>query len=182
MIFTFPGQREGEDVLMIIHKHPIVYAKIVIAFIIIVVLPVIFFLYFWLATHTSPEFHQANLIAGIFTVIYFLYGLVFTCIRWIDEEFDVFIITTDRLIDVTQVTFFKRSVASTPLEQIQDTTGEIHGFFPTIFHYGNLTVQTAAGQASDFFIDRIPDPEGVARKLLDWTREKREKAKITSGA
>ncbi|MBU1017717.1 hypothetical protein KKA33_01675 [Patescibacteria group bacterium] len=182
MIITFPGQREDEEILMTIHKHPIVYAKIIIAFVVIVVLPAAFFIYFWLATHSSVGSHQANLIAGIFTVIYFLYGLGFTCIRWIDEEFDVFIITTDRLIDVTQVTFFKRSVASTPLEQIQDTTGEIHGFLPTIFHYGNLTVQTAAGQASDFFIDHIPDPEGVARKLLDWTREKREKSKITPDA
>jgi len=179
MILTFPGQREGEEVLMVIHKHPIVYAKIIVAFVLMVLLPVILVPFFWIAAHPSPDSHNTNLIVGIFAVMYFLYGLVFTCIRWIDEQFDVFIITTDRLIDVTQITFLKRSVASTPLEQIQDTTGEIHGFFPTVFHYGNLTVQTAAGQASDFFIDRIDDPEGVARKLLDWAREKRQGSRLT---
>lgn len=179
-MFNFPGQREGEDVLMVIHKHAIVYIKIILAFFLIVVLPIVLFLSFWFATHTSPGDYQANLIAGIFTVMFFLYGLIFTCIRWIDEQFDVFIITADRLIDVTQVTFFKRNVASTPLEQIQDTTGGVSGFFPTLFHYGSLTVQTAAGRASDFSIDNISDPESVARKLLDWARKKRQGVKVTN--
>lgn len=178
MISTFPGQREGEDVLMMIYKHPIVYVKIITAFLGIVALPIILFFYLWLSSHSTPEFRTVNLIIGIFATVYFLYGLVFTCIRWIDEQFDVFIITTDRLIDVTQITFLKRSVASTPLEQIQDTTGDVHGFFPTIFNYGNLTVQTAAGKASDFFIDRVPDPEGTGRKLLEWAQKKRQGTKI----
>ncbi len=179
-MFTFPGQREGEEVLMVVHKHAIVYVKIILAFFVIVILPIIIFISVWLATHSAPEYYRANLVAGIFTILYFLYGLLFTCIRWIDEQFDVFVITTDRLIDVTQITFFKRSVSSTPLEQIQDTTGSIHGFFPTIFHYGDITIQTAAGQASDFFIDRVSDPERIARKLLDWARSKRQGAKITN--
>ena len=179
-MFNFPGQREGEEVLMVIHKHTIVYVKVILAFFLIVLLPIILFLSFWFATHTSAGNYQVNLIVGIFTVMFFLYGLLFTCIRWIDEQFDVFVITNDRLIDITQITFFKRSVASTPLEQIQDTTGGVSGFLPTLFHYGTLTVQTAAGRASDFSIDSIHDPEHVARKLLDWARKKRQGAKVTN--
>ena len=117
---------------------------------------------------------------GIFASLYFLYTLLLACIKWINEEFDVFIITTDRLVDVTQISFLRRSVTTTPLEQIQDTTGHVHGFLPTILHYGDLKVQTAAGDASDFFIDRIPDPEGAARKILDWAQKKREGKKIES--
>ena len=119
------------------------------------------------------QFRETNIIIGIVAGVLLLYGLLFTCIRWIDEEFDVFIVTTDRLIDVTQVTFLRRSVTATPLEQIQDTTGSVSGFLPTILHYGDLVVQTAAGNASDFSIDRIADPEGVSRKILDWAHRKR---------
>lgn len=179
-MFTFPGQREREDVLMVIHKHPVVYIKIVIAFVIIVILPIILFLYFWFTAYPLHEFYQRGLVAGIFLSLYFLYGLLFVCISWINEQFDVFIVTTDRLIDVTQVTFFQRSVTSTPLEQIQDTTGLISGFLATIFHYGDLTVQTAAGNASDFFIDHVPSPEHIARKILDWAHKKRGGEKIES--
>jgi uncharacterized membrane protein YdbT with pleckstrin-like domain len=177
-MFHFPGQREGEEVLAVIHKHPVVYVKIIAVFILIFILPILLFLYFWFAAYSLQEFYQRGVIVGIFVCLLVLYGLLFTCIRWIDEEFDVFIITTDRLIDVTQITFLKRSVTSTPLEQIQDVTGSISGFLPTILHYGDLTVQTAAGEASDFFIDRISDPEGVARRILDWAHKKRGGEKI----
>ena len=177
-MFHFPGQREGEEVLSVIHKHPVVYIKIIAAFILIFILPISLFLYFWFAAYSLQDFHQRGIIVGIFVCLLVLYGMLFTCIRWIDEEFDVFIITTDRLIDVTQITFLKRSVTSTPLEQIQDVTGSISGFLPTILRYGDLTVQTAAGEASDFFIDRISDPEEAAHKILDWAHKKRGGEKI----
>ena len=172
-MFHFPGQREGEEVLAVVHKHPIVYVKIVLAFILIGLLPVTLFSLFWFDAYPVSEYYERSLIVGIFLSFYLLFLLLFSCVRWVDEEFDIFIITSDRLIDVTQITLLKRSITSTPLEQIQDTTGLISGFLPTILQYGDLTIQTAAGDASDFFIDRIPDPEGTARKILDWTREKK---------
>ena len=172
-MFSFPGQREGEKVLKLIGKHNIVYVKIVTAFFLVIVLPILLFLLLWFMVYPLSEYYERGIIVGIFSCLAILYGLLFSCIRWIDEEFDIFILTTDRLIDVTQITFLKRSVTSTPLEQIQDTTGLINGFMQTILHYGDLTVQTAAGEASDFFIDRIADPEGVARTILDVAHKKR---------
>lgn len=177
-MFTFPGQREGEEVLAVIHKHVIVYIKLTIAFVAIVIVPIILFLFFWFRAYPLQEFYQRGVIAGIFLSLYFLYGLLFLTIAWINEQFDVFIVTNHRLVDVTQITFLKRSVTSTPLEQIQDTTGAVHGLIPTILRYGDLTVQTAAGDASDFFIDRIPDPNGVAQRILDWAHKTREGKRI----
>lgn len=178
-MFSFPGQREGEEVLMFINKHNVVYVKIITAFFIVVCLPVFFFVFFWFKAYPLDQFYGRGVIVGIFSCLTILYGLLFSCIRWIDEEFDIFIITTERLIDVTQISFFKRSVASAPLEQIQDTTGVISGIVPTILHYGDLTVKTASGAASNFFIDRISDPEGIARHILDWANKKRNGVKLT---
>lgn len=172
-MFHFPGQREGETVLCTIHKHNIVYVKIILALVVLLFLPLFLFLVFWFSAYPLDSFYNRGIIVGIFASLFVMYSLLFTLIRWINEEFDVFIITTDRLIDVTQITFLKRKVTSTPLEQIQDVTGAVSGFLPTLLHFGDLTVQTAAGEASDFFIDRIPDPEGVARKILDWAYKKR---------
>ncbi len=171
--FTFPGQREGEDVLAVINKHPVVYARIIAAFLVAILLPLIIFLIVWFNFYPLDTYYQGGMVIGVLSCIVLLYGLLFSCIKWINEEFDIFVLTTDRLIDITQITFLKRSVTSTPLEQIQDTTGIISGTIPTLFNYGDLTVQTAAGNASEFFIDRISDPEDVARKILDWADTKR---------
>jgi hypothetical protein len=179
-MLIFPGKRENEDVLTLISKHPVVYVKIVISFLIVIVLPIVIFLAIWLNAFPLDQYYARGLIVGIFASLVFLFGLLFTCLRWIDEEFDVFILTTDRLIDVTQISFFQRTVTSTPLEQIQDTTGIINGFFPSMFHYGNLLVQTAGSKDKDtnIFIDYISNPEAVARMILDASNQKRNGNKI----
>lgn len=182
-MFAFPGQRENENVLEVITKHSIVYWKIFTAFLIIVVFPLTALLLIWFAVYPLDLYYEQGMMVGLFCCVYFLYGLLFACIRWINEEFDVFIVTADRLIDITQVSFFKRSVASASLEQIQDTTGVVHGLMATLLHYGDLNVKTAAGNASEFFIDCIPNPEEVARRILDLANKKRNHlAALSRGA
>jgi len=172
-MLSFLGQREGEEVITVIRKHTIVYVKLILAFILLIIFPLALFLLFWFKVYPLADYYQRGVIAIIFMCLVFLYSLLFFCMRWINEEFDVFILTTERLIDVTQISFFNRSVTSTPLEHIQDTTGIIKGFLPTILQYGDLTVQTAGSKAADIFIDRIRDPEGAARLILDWAHKKR---------
>jgi len=93
----------------------------------------------------------------------------------LNDQFDLFILTDHRLIDVTQVSLLKRTVATTPLNQIQDTTSDIQGVLGTILNYGTVDVQTAAGLASSFTIDNIPDPPLVARSILNQAEVRKEK-------
>jgi len=172
-MINFPGQREGEEVLAVIRKHTIVFIKIIVVFTLIIIVPLALFLMFWFKFYPIADHYQGGIIVEIFISLIFLYGLLFTCLRWINEEFDVFILTNERLIDITQISFFQRTVTSTPLDHITDTTGIINGFIPTILQYGDLTVQTAGSKAADIFIDHIHDPEAVGRLILDWAHKKR---------
>lgn len=174
----FPGQKEGEEVVEVIHKHPCVYIKIVLAFAFFVLLPPFLSLYFWFRFYPIATQAHGGLIAMIIASVYFLFGLLFTYIRLTDEQFDVFILTTDRLVDVTQISFFQRSVSSAPLEQIQDTTGLINGFFPTLFHYGDITVKTSSAEMSTFTLDHVADPDGIGHRILDAARAKRDKSPL----
>lgn len=152
---------------MLIRKHPVVYFKIVFVFTVTILLPLIGFLYIWFHQYPFAEHYRGGVMVNIFSSLYVLYGLLFSCIAWVDDEFDVFIITDERLIDITQITLFQRSVASTPLNQIQDTTSHVNGVLATILNYGDVEVQTAAGSASSFFIDCVPNAPEVAREILD---------------
>jgi len=171
-MLNFPGKRPNEVVLTVIRKHSIVYARIVAVFLLTVLLPLLGFLFGWFAYYPLAEHYTLGIGVGLFSCAYFLYGLLFTCIAWLNEEFDLFIVTNQRLIDVTQVSFLQRTVTTTPLEQIQDTTSDVKGMIRTLLNYGDLVVQTAAGNASDFHIDRVPDPAIYARKILNWAHEK----------
>jgi len=170
-MFTFPGQRPDEKILMVIRKHVIVYIRIIAAFLLTVVTPLLIFLSIWFSYYPFTANKNLGIAIGLFACIYILFGLLLACIAWINEQFDLFILTNERLIDITQVTILKRTVSSTPLKHIQDATSDVSGIFQTILNYGNLEVQTAAGSASVFQIDRIPDPAFVARAILNHVRE-----------
>jgi len=179
-MFTFPGQRPNEKILMVIRKHVIVYIRIIMAFLLTVIAPLLIFLSIWFKYYPFYVNPNLGVTIGLVACMYILFGLLFACIAWINEQFDLFILTNERLIDMTQVTLLKRTVASTPLRRIQDATSDISGVLPTILNYGNLEIQTAAGEASLFEIDRVPDPAFLARTILNYARESREKANITS--
>lgn len=167
MLTDFPGRQPNEKILLVIRKHAIVYIRITVGFLVLSVLPLLIFLTLWSSRFPLGAGGFAGTIGYLIASLYALYSLVILVIAWLDEEFDLFILTDHRLIDITQVSFLKRTVATTPLNQIQDTTSDIHGLLGTILNYGNIEVQTAAGDASNFTIDHVPDPAMVARKILN---------------
>jgi len=175
MDLTFPDKHPDEEIFAVVRKHTVVYAKLAIGFFILVVLPPALFFYLWFSAHSMQENFFLNSSLLLFACLYFLYGMLYTCIKWIDEEFDIFIVTNQRLIDITQISFFRRTESSTPLEHIQDITSSVNGIVPTLFGYGDLTIKTAAGATSDFFIDRVPDPAATARNIMSWVKDRREK-------
>lgn len=176
MIFQFPGQRPDENVLMVIRKHPIVHFKIILIFLMTIILPLFLFMLFWVRQYPFGEYQTPGLVVGIFASLYILYGLLFSCVAWINEEFDVCILTDQRFMDITQISLFRRSVTSTPLERIQDATSSVDGFFQTLLNYGNILIQTAGGNTNiHIFIDKTPLPGDTARRIMDAVNAQREK-------
>lgn len=179
MLQYFPGRQPDEKIIMVIRKHPIVYVRIVVVFILVTTLPLSFFLTFWLDLFPISNPQAVGLAGYLGAVLFLLYGLMFLMIAILDEEFDLFILTDQRLIDITQVSFLKRTVATTPLGQIQDTTSNIQGILGTIMNYGRIDVKTAAGTASTFNMDHVNDPSMVSRVILNQAEEWREKYAMT---
>ena len=70
--FNFPGQREGEDVLAVIYKHPIVYTRIIAGFFILIILPITVFCKIWFYFYPLASFYEKGVIVGIFASLVFL--------------------------------------------------------------------------------------------------------------
>lgn len=87
---------------------------------------------------------------------------------------DVWIITTQRIIDVHQLGFFRRTVTSFLLSRVQDVTTSVHGFLPTVFHFGTLRVETAGDASENFAMDGIPRPEDLRNLILREVEDLRE--------
>ncbi|KND49729.1 MAG: hypothetical protein AB203_01425 [Parcubacteria bacterium C7867-008] len=75
------------------------------------------------------------------------------------------IITSTRIVDITQESLFSRRVSSFLLARVQDITTDISGVFPTLIGYGTLNVETA-GREEKFSMEGIAHPEDVRDLIM----------------
>lgn len=102
----------------------------------------------------SGEFRLFFLFAeNVFTLALWIMAFLI----WIDYYFDVWIITSERIINVEQKGMFSRRVSELSYAKIQDITTEVLGFLPSMLNYGDVYVQTA-GEQERFIFRTVSDP------------------------
>ena len=107
----------------------------------------------------------------LFLAVFFLHLFwIAAFIMLADFFLDVWILTDQRVIAVEQKSLFSRVVSECSLSKIQDTSIEIHGFIPTILHYGNLTVRTAS-EHQDFIFKNVARPNFISEEIARTAKE-----------
>ena len=100
--------------------------------------------------------------AGSIWLIFFWMRLIHI---WTDYYLDVWTITDRRIIDREQRGLFNRQTSVFHIDRIQDVTIETRGILPTLFHFGDIHVQTA-GESQQFIMRGIADPKYVREVIL----------------
>jgi len=149
----FEGQHEDEEVLFIFRHHLVKIRKgfylLLIPFL-IASIPVLV----WPENIDNLWVAFGGLFFGIFLFFY----------HWIGWYFSVFIVTTQRLRQITQKGFFNRSVIDLGLSKIQNISYNVPGFSASIFGFGTLVVQTYVG---DLYLEKIDHPEKIYSALSE---------------
>lgn len=149
----FEGQRPGEELLFVFRRHIIAMRK---GFYLLLIpfalssLPVLI----W----------QDNLELLWSPVIGFSLGLILFSYHWIMWYFTVYIVTNQRIRQVTQNGFFGKDVVELRLSKIQNISYNIPGFSGEIFGFGTIVIQTFVG---DLIIRQVEHPEKTYNKLQD---------------
>ncbi len=154
----FDDQLDGEQLLMVFHKHPIVMRKGLVIAMLALVLGTIPSL-----IKPTYAFLFGGLLAG--AILSFLVFLP----SWISWRYSVFIITDQRLIQITQKGFWSRSVVDISLQQIQMVNYSIAGLQETMLGFGTIMMQTYVG---DLVIHDVHHPSKIQKELMDILREK----------
>jgi len=160
----FPSQKENERVFLLLRRHWFTYLIFwLLAFMLIV--PVIVFLIWW---PLNPDSIDAGWTVVITVLIscYFLAVLGLLLYGFIDYYLDVYIVTDSRIVDIKQNGLFKREISELHLHQVQDVNAKVNGLFPTLFHYGEVFVQTA-GEADNFIFHSVPHPYRISKEIID---------------
>ncbi len=149
----FDGQREGEELLFIFRRHIIAMRKgfygLLIPFTI---------------TSIPPLIWQDKLELFLLPLIGLGVGLLIFAYHFIMWYFTVYIVSNERLRQVTQRGFFGKDVVELRLSKVQNISYNIPGFSGEVFGYGTIVIQTFVG---DLVIHKVEHPDKIYNKLQD---------------
>lgn len=149
----FEGQRPGEEVLFVFRRHIIAMRKgfylLAIPFTLSAIPPLI-----W----------QDNLELFLLPIGGFALGLILFFYHWMMWYFTVYLVTNQRIRQITQRGFFGKDVVELRLSKIQNISYNIPGFSGEVFGFGTIVIQTFVG---DLVIRYVEHPERTYNKLQD---------------
>jgi hypothetical protein len=149
----FEGQHDGEALLFIFRRHIIAMRKGFYGLLIPFALSSI-----------PPLIWSSKLELFLLPIAGFIIGLIIFSYHFIMWYFTVYIVTTERIRQVTQRGFFGKDVVELRLSKIQNISYNIPGFSGEIFKFGTIVIQTFVG---DLVIHKVEHPSEIYNKLQD---------------
>ena len=148
---SFDGQRENENLLFIFRRHMIAMRKGF--YLLVVPLAVL---------SIPPLIWQNNIYLFLLPLIGLAIGMVLFMYHFILWYYSIYIVTDQRIRQVTQGGFFKKDVIDLRLSKVQSISYNIPGFSGDIFHFGTLVIHTFVG---DLVIHHVEHPVKIYNKL-----------------
>lgn len=150
---SFDGQRDGETLLFIFRRHMISMRKgfyLLLVPLIIMAIP--------------PLIWSYNLELFLLPIIGLGVGILLFLYHFILWYFTLYIVTDQRIRQVTQRGLFGREVIDLRLSKVQNISYNIPGFSGEIFKFGTIIIQTFVG---DLVIHHVEHPVEIYNKLQD---------------
>jgi uncharacterized membrane protein YdbT with pleckstrin-like domain len=149
----FDGQRDDEELLFIFRRHPIAMRKAYYLLLIPLVIGCI-----------PPLIWQTNLVLFILPIIGLVIGIILFAYHFIMWYFTLYIVTDQRIRQITQHGFFGKDVVELRLSKIQNISYNIPGFTGEVLGFGTIVIQTLVG---DLVIHKVSHPDEMYNKLQD---------------
>ncbi len=149
----FEGQHEGEVLLFVFRRHIIAMRKGFYGLLVPFALSAI-----------PPLIWQSSLELFLLPVAGLIVGLLIFAYHFILWYFTVYIVTSERIRQVTQIGLFGKDVVELRLGKIQNISYNIPGFSGEMFKFGTIVIQTFVG---DLVIHMVEHPNQTYNKLQD---------------
>ena len=130
----FDGQREGEEVQFVFRRH-FLTAKSGVIFLILMIMIGVGLTLLWPNNMMIFEVFLALILVGVL-------GFLYSYMLW---YFSIYIVTNQRIRQISQRGLFKKSVVDLGLDKIQSISYGVSGIRAGLMGYGTIVIQTAVG-------------------------------------
>ena len=154
----FDGQREGEEVQFVFRRH-FLTAKSGVIFLILMIMIGVGLTLLWPNSMMIFETFLALILVGVL-------GFLYSYMLW---YFSIYIVTNQRIRQISQRGLFKKSVVDLGLDKIQSISYGVSGIRAGLMGYGTIVIQTAVG---DLVISMVKNSEKIYNDLQNLINEK----------
>ena len=154
----FDGQREGEEVQFVFRRH-FLTAKSGVIFLILMIMIGVGLTLLWPNNIMIFETFLALILVGVL-------GFLYSYMLW---YFSIYIVTNQRIRQISQRGLFKKSVVDLGLDKIQSISYGVSGIRARLMGYGTIVIQTAVG---DLVISMVKNSEKIYNDLQNLINEK----------
>ncbi len=163
---TFKNQDQDEVILLFLRAHFITNISWILTVFFLLIAPFIVSLVFHVTDIGSLFSFMSGRMNTI--VLFFYYLLVFSYffINFITWFYNIFLVTQKKIVDIDYSDIVYHNLAITNLNLVQDVNFTQSGFFPSLFDYGDLFLETAA-KNKNFEAKSVPQPDVAANIIGD---------------
>ena len=154
----FDGQREGEEVQFVFRRH-FLTAKSGVIFLILMIMIGVGLTLLWPNNMMIFETFLALILVGVL-------GFLYSYMLW---YFSIYIVTNQRIRQISQRGLFKKSVVDLGLDKIQSISYGVSGIRAGLMGYGTIVIQTVVG---DLVISMVKNSEKIYNDLQNLINEK----------
>lgn len=160
----FSIQEPGEEVLLLLRKHPITNVGWLLVFVILLISPVLINIF--LKDTFLDIAYVPFRVRILLTILWYLFCLGYALLSFLSWFFNIYLITDERIVDLDYFGFLFYRVSEAGLRQIQDVTYQVSGLARTLSNYGDVYIQTAADLRVFDFHD-VPCPAKIHDLITD---------------
>ncbi|MBP7006323.1 PH domain-containing protein [Patescibacteria group bacterium] len=164
-VSRLPNCHPDEKMVYFLRRHPITLSGVFLGYLLVLLLPILSGSFL---ASTRPDLIQDPIIFPVIVLggsLFFLFCWLFLFQVFLDYYLDVWVVTNQRILNITQTGLFHRQVSELRLYRVQDATASLNGFWNTFFNYGAIEIQTA-GEHARFVFEDISHPQDVAKKIM----------------
>jgi membrane protein YdbS with pleckstrin-like domain len=159
------GEDPDEQILYVFRRSFITNFDWILVTILLLVTPLVASFIFAFASPETRAIVSPQL-AFILTLFWYLFTFGFVFQNFINWFFNVYIITSKRVLDLDFIGLLYKNISEAPLTSVEDVTSTVRGTIRVIFNYGTVYVQTAA-QQREFQFEDVADPSKVRDIVSD---------------
>lgn len=113
-----------------------------------------------------------------FIILWYLFLAAYFFSKLLHWYFNIYIVTNKHLVDINFHNLLNRDFTEVRLDDIQSSKSHIKGIIGSLFHFGDVVIETAAERQNITF-DGVPRPDFVKERIQDLQEKEEGPSDVT---